>query len=341
MDLGKNWTEKSIRRNKLTAQYEPLQPFIFFQISNDLKTELCLDIGANIGFYTILASDLPGMEAIHSFEASSDTFAQLKDNVALNDIEDLVQCHCKAVSSSDGKVVFQEHEELSGINSIAGTSMHSQDLFTSSHEMECCAIDSQFKQTGKSVCVKIDVEGHEIEVLKGAREFLTNNICLIQIELYGKNEDSATNLLSDLGYFKVFRVEHDVYFSNEDYLRDPLVVLKNIEDAASLLVKESLKKWPYSKNTTSLNVQIEKGDRKNTLVASVELLRHRFSGPPEFAFYWYVGGKRSEVQWYDADSKSIFEVSSIPVGARIGVKAFARDSQNPDRKITKSASISL
>ena len=58
------------------------------------------------------------------------------------------------------------------------------------------------------------MEGHEIEVILGSKNFLKNNYCFIQVEVLNKDKfDDLNILMSDLGYKKVHQIE-DHYYSN-------------------------------------------------------------------------------------------------------------------------------
>ena len=71
----------------------------------------------------------------------------------------------------------------------------------------------QFKE--KKIIVKIDVEGFELHVLKGLKKALTNNICVLQIEIWKKTKDEVHKFLNSLNYKMICSVDGDSYFSNK------------------------------------------------------------------------------------------------------------------------------
>ena len=71
----------------------------------------------------------------------------------------------------------------------------------------------QFKN--KTLTIKIDVEGFEFFVLKGLKRTLINNWCILQIEIWGKNNDDVHKFLKSLGYKMINLIDGDTYFSNK------------------------------------------------------------------------------------------------------------------------------
>mgnify|MGYP003327417815 CR=1 FL=1 len=63
----------------------------------------------------------------------------------------------------------------------------------------------QFKN--KTLTIKIDVEGFEFFVLKGLKKNLINNSCVLQIEIWEKNNDEVHRFLSSLGYRMISSID--------------------------------------------------------------------------------------------------------------------------------------
>jgi FkbM family methyltransferase len=114
----------------------------------------------------------PSIKSIFAFEASDETFNTLKSNVELNGLKEKISCAKKAVSNTVGSIVFQIESPLSGINSVLDTSIHDNNLFNEKRIVECCTIDEFREITNSIIAIKIDVEGHENNVLQGAKNTL-------------------------------------------------------------------------------------------------------------------------------------------------------------------------
>jgi len=78
-------------------------------------------------------------------------------------------------------------------------------------------LDNLLSLKKNTLVIKIDVEGFEIEVLKGAKQLLLNNDCFLQIETFGDNKNEVFNFLNKLNYQLVSTNTHnktDLFFSN-------------------------------------------------------------------------------------------------------------------------------
>jgi FkbM family methyltransferase len=124
--------------------------------------DLFVDVGANVGVYTVLAAGAAGAHAI-AVEPSPDTFAQLKRNVQLNGLDERVALHNLALSDTPGSARFTRG--LGAMNRFAGAA----DGDTC--EVPVTTLDALVGDRAASL-LKIDVEGYETLVLRGAEEFL-------------------------------------------------------------------------------------------------------------------------------------------------------------------------
>jgi FkbM family methyltransferase len=227
------WTNLSARRNALTMDYEPLQPFFLAALAETAGCGVFLDIGANIGAYALFATLIPTVERVVAFEANPETVAELKANIALNGLA--IEVQDKAVSNAPGAVSFGVVSKFSGANSVVDTSIHGQAAFHKQVTVEAVTLDQLFSDpVGRPLCLKIDVEGHEAQVLEGAKAMLAANRAVIQME--GYDDSASARLLGELGYVRLTRIGPDHYFSNIEALRDPAVVVGVYERAAEALI---------------------------------------------------------------------------------------------------------
>ena len=60
--------------------------------------------------------------------------------------------------------------------------------------------DDYVKLTDEKISIKIDVEGHELNVLKGIQNTIKKNQCILQIEIFKKNFEDVNNFLISLGF---------------------------------------------------------------------------------------------------------------------------------------------
>lgn len=331
MNYGFIWTEKSQARNAITFTYEPLQPLLLLEFSNQIGATIFFDVGANIGFYSLAMTLLPSIKTIHSFEASEETFSVLINNVEMNSFGEKINCVNKAVSSSSGYVDFQIESPLSGINSIAETSFHNKSLFNNTQMVASCSLDDFCSVSGDVVSLKIDVEGHEAHVLTGAENLLRNNACVVQIEIYSDTDNAAVGFLEELGYQRVFRAKNDFYFSNSDKLQSPFAIIDSVERAVEKFINLNMGKWPPARLAGGLDVSsCFEGD---TLIASCRPNLSMFKEPLEYAFYIYSGREKIQTVWYTDNSRLEYCLPDSGNGNEISVSCFVREKNSPEKKL--------
>ena len=287
------WSECSKPRNQLTEKFEPIQPYLFIGFLKFAGVSKVLDVGANIGYYSVWCSVLQRVEKIYSFEPDLDAFNELKKNIELNSVEKLVTAKMLAVTDYNGKAKFSAHAPMSGINGIIETSIHDPDLFQYETEVECITLDSIDDLKGKVIGLKVDVEGHELNVLRGAKKLLSSSPTVIQIENFGNVDLHET--LRSLGYFNFYTAGHDAYFTNIRNFQDPIFVKRAVEYATTLFIEVKSDRPPDLNTITSaLNVDVIVDDK----IYVTAQLTPSFFKVPEFAFYLLGDGKKIEEQWY-------------------------------------------
>jgi FkbM family methyltransferase len=124
---------------------------------------VALDVGANVGAYTLLLGRWvqPGGR-VYAFEPASEAYGGLTAHVRLNGLGDAVTCVRAAASASTGTATLAV-DGLSGANRL--------DASAAGERVETVTLDDFCRREGiRPAFIKIDVEGAELEVLRGARE---------------------------------------------------------------------------------------------------------------------------------------------------------------------------
>jgi FkbM family methyltransferase len=134
--------------------------------------DLFLDIGANVGTYTVLASGVCRARTL-AFEPDPNSAQHLKRNVEINKLETLVSVYECALGPEQGEVAFTVG--LDTVNRIASADDKNIRM-TRLERLDAIIVDSQ------PIMMKVDVEGAEEGVLYGAETLLANP-CLKVIEL--------------------------------------------------------------------------------------------------------------------------------------------------------------
>ncbi len=164
-----------------------------------LSPGMCVyDVGANVGFITVLAARLVGSAGrVVAFEPLAVNAEQIAHNVRLNDFAH-VSVRREALGNQEGEVEFRVSAE-STWGKLASTGPVSQETAIIRVPIRKCDTLVARGEMPRPDLLKIDVEGAEIDVLSGAVETLRNLRPLLFIELHGTNAAIAC-LLSDLGY---------------------------------------------------------------------------------------------------------------------------------------------
>ena len=174
--------------------------------------ELTIDVGANIGYMTAVlaarvSSSLGG--SVWSFEAHPDIFSELKFNVD-NWQQQLktVQFFIKnlAVSEQKGTVQLQVPDAFTNNRGLASVVAFAE-VTNKSIILESCSLDDLFLNSREIGVMKLDVEGHELKVLKGATQLLRQQkIRDCVFEEHGEYPTPVTSFFEEMGY-TIFRIQ--------------------------------------------------------------------------------------------------------------------------------------
>ena len=172
--LGRRGLERVINKtDRILVPYslryvsEIYEPQAWTYMMNAVQPgDIIADIGAHIGLYTVaLANRVGPLGQIFAFEPDTKNSSVLKEMVLLNKVTDRVKIIEEAVSDSNGVTGFVSGlESGSHLNSSNGQYVH---------KISCIRLDTFFANKNLNI-LKIDVEGYEGEVLKGAVDLLAD-----------------------------------------------------------------------------------------------------------------------------------------------------------------------
>jgi FkbM family methyltransferase len=163
------------------------------------KDDLFVDVGANIGAYTVLACGAKGARGL-CFEPVPMTYQRLNDNLRLNNLTERVVAMNIGVADIDGDLAFSTDADTT--NRIVSDRQYDGDIV----KVPVRTLDSVVADASPAV-IKIDVEGYEYPVVVGARKTLANpSLHSVIMELngsgaqYGYDEASIMTSMDQHGF---------------------------------------------------------------------------------------------------------------------------------------------
>ena len=219
------WTTGSVQVDGLTFYLNPADECLTYHILEhgtweSEETRLVMDrlapgdrvvdVGANIGWYTVLASRAIGPEGeVIAFEPDPTNFALLKKNVEANGCQN-VRLEQKALSNEPGSITLYLHDRNKGMHSMLQTDEAEQAV-----EVEAVRLDDFLVGDSRPIdLAKIDVEGAEGLVLDGMRQTMKANpgmdllleFAPSRLSATGYDPESLLQELADAG-FSIFEID--------------------------------------------------------------------------------------------------------------------------------------
>jgi FkbM family methyltransferase len=157
------------------------------------------DVGANIGFFSLLAARLVGEKGrVTAFEADPEVASRLREHVARNCFSWLT-VEQKAVWSERGTVIFERSDPR--VSPDRGLGRVVKAAGPGTLEIEAVSLDEYAATAAAPDFIKCDVEGAEVEVFRGARRILEEKRPGILCELHSEeNRRTLLEEFSRLGY---------------------------------------------------------------------------------------------------------------------------------------------
>ena len=182
----------------LDGVFEKKELETFFSWLNSLaistKESVCIDIGANIGNHSLYFSDY--YRKVYSFEPSEKIFNVLSLNSKL---VNNIQCFNFGCSNEDKTALLYSISTNRG-----GSYISSEEKEGETEKIEVKPLDAALQDIGNIGLIKIDVEGHEYEVLEGAKKTIKDNMPIILFEQhendFSDNSSPSIEFLRKVGY---------------------------------------------------------------------------------------------------------------------------------------------
>ena len=194
----------------LYQEYESQELNFLIKQIKDNKINFFFDVGSNCGYYSIVVAKEITDIKITSFEPNKEAYFKfiktLKDNPILSKKIHAENFGLSNISSQLEMQSMIKH----GYSQTGGTAIIDKDKYKNFDTFfGDFKIGSDYiKIINKSFAIKIDVEGHELNVLEGLKKVLQQNKAIIQIEIFTKNFHATNNFLISLGYKLIFSIKN-------------------------------------------------------------------------------------------------------------------------------------
>jgi len=199
------FTHASIRwkKQRLEPGIIKLITKITIELDNQKDSGWFFDVGANIGLYTWEVRKVCPRRSILAFEPDPENIKLLEKTLSEANLQNLEICKC-GLSNKVSEVSFLQDNLTSATGCIAGKDKPwiEQYLNGSTNEIRVKTetLDSVKRQDRNPSLIKIDVEGHEVEVLEGGKNILSEAKPLLIIESFPPKQSTILSLLGELGY---------------------------------------------------------------------------------------------------------------------------------------------
>ncbi len=205
------------------------------------KNDFFVDIGANVGLFSLIASKIVGIEGkVLCFEPAPLTFSRLDENVKLNNFNN-IEIRNIGLSDTKGELTF--YVSNNGYDAWNSFAPSQDNKLESSIQVPVSTLDIELKDIDKSKIklMKIDVEGWEKYVLNGGKDFFMNYNPIVMVEFTEENTFNAGypvydiyNIMQDFGYVwhkisngELFKVEKKLHYPYDNLIAFKMLLSNN------------------------------------------------------------------------------------------------------------------
>jgi FkbM family methyltransferase len=210
---NRNWIDT---RLLIGQPYEEEQIASCARLIRNNDIEIFLDVGANIGLYSVMINHLASPSETHAFEPVRRNFHQLCGNLFVNELSYRVTPHCLALSDEKGEATIHVDPTSTGVSRLSlEDGGRASEVFTEQETIELARLDDLFHWQGRRLFIKIDVEGHELPALRGMQRILRDNLVILQVEAFaGEPTEALAALMREFDYEALPNPGGDYRFSN-------------------------------------------------------------------------------------------------------------------------------
>ncbi|EKV27403.1 methyltransferase FkbM family [Caenispirillum salinarum AK4] len=187
--------------------FEQAQKQVFMEQIRKHDCDLFVDVGANLGYYSILlALAVPNLEIV-VFEPDRRNRLQMGANMFMNGVADRITLLDKAVSDRSGTVSFVPAAATStGQSKVAEG--------PGAVSIPAVALDDALPVSGRRIAVKMDIEGFEAVAVRGMRRLIAENQVVMQVECFEHNHAALDEQMRAMGMRLLRSIDEDRYYTS-------------------------------------------------------------------------------------------------------------------------------
>lgn len=206
--------------------YYLMFPSSTFYFLNSIETgDIIIDVGANLGFYSLIAAKKSVTGEVFSIEPDISNFQKLIENIQTNKLSCIIKPFLIALGNKEKEI----HIESFGTGNN-GMKRVSKNLLNNenSPEIKMISLDQFIHdcKINRVDWIKIDIEGYEYFLLEGAKTTIKKykptlyiEICDQHLKHYGNSANALIRLLKELNY-RIIHAEYRTEISEQTYLDD-------------------------------------------------------------------------------------------------------------------------
>jgi len=205
-------TQAIDREIYLNGFYEKEQLIFLDKICNKDEITHFLDIGANIGYYSLYFKKINN---IFAFEPNKKNFLRLKENNELNNLNIKMYNFGLSNTNSDSEIWYTNKDKMGGSaiyekNDPELNKYNYKDIIK--EKILTKKLDDIIDINNSKILIKIDVERHEKKVLEGMNKMIKQNNIIMQIEIGYDQKNEVFSYLNKLNLKWINTIRHDHYF---------------------------------------------------------------------------------------------------------------------------------
>lgn len=191
-------------QDSLELLQRPFEPNEVSLVKRLIKPgDTVIDIGANIGYYTVLFSDLAGPNGqVIAFEPDRQNAEILGENIILNRCNNIT-VHGLAVGRETGSIRLHHCQGNAGMHRTYDSICCGTDFV----EIDCVSLDDFLNHSTQVDFIKMDIEGAEYSALQGMSQILSQDNLFLLVEFSpfaltesGSKTSGFINLLTSYGF---------------------------------------------------------------------------------------------------------------------------------------------